>query len=264
MNITKTSLVYFSATKTTQKVARAIGEGAGAPVEEYDFTFCNKQPVEAPAPFGGDELVVIGAPVYVGRVPAFTNEYLKKLKGNKTPCVLLGVYGNRHYDDYLAELEDMMTAQGFLPVAAAAFVGEHSFSSNIAGGRPNAGDLAEARAFGKKVAEKLAVAAQAPVLEAGKVPGNRPYKEIMTMPPIGPIVSEACIKCGKCAQVCPTGAIDPEDVTKVNGMKCIKCRACARICPVGAIDLVQPPFQQVIQNCEAGFGKPDKENWTLL
>ena len=32
------SLVYFSATKTTQKNLRAIAEGIGLPVKEYDFT----------------------------------------------------------------------------------------------------------------------------------------------------------------------------------------------------------------------------------
>ena len=263
MKLQKVNLVYFSATKTTAKVAQAIGEGTGLPVSTYDFTYVNKQPVQAPPAFGADELVVVGAPVYFGRIPVFTLDYLKQLKGSNTPCVLLGVYGNRHYDDYLVELEDLLKGQGFVPVAAGAFVGEHSFSSNIAGGRPNEQDLQEAKAFGKSVMEKLSAAREIPALAQGTVPGNRPYKEGGSMPPIGPVANEKCTRCGQCAAVCPMGAIDPEDVTKVDGAKCVKCRACARVCPVGAIDLPEA-FQPVVARCEAGFSKPDKANQTIL
>ena len=58
------SLVYFSATKTTQKNLRAIAEGIGLPVKEYDFTLPQNR--SADITFGPDELVLAGAPVYGG------------------------------------------------------------------------------------------------------------------------------------------------------------------------------------------------------
>ena len=42
-----------------------------------------------------------------------------------------------------------------------------------------------------------------------------------------------CTDCGLCTEVCPMGAIDPADVSKVPGI-CIKCGACEKKCPVHA------------------------------
>ena len=69
MDLKKVNLIYFSATHTTAQTAQAIGEGAGLPVAVYDFTFVNREPVSPPPAFGPDELVVVGAPVYFGRIP---------------------------------------------------------------------------------------------------------------------------------------------------------------------------------------------------
>jgi hypothetical protein len=47
---------------------------------------------------------------------------------------------------------------GCIPIAAGAFIGEHSFSSDkrpIALGRPDQHDLSQAEAFGRTIKEKL-------------------------------------------------------------------------------------------------------------
>ncbi len=43
-----------------------------------------------------------------------------------------------------------------------------------------------------------------------------------------------CTKCGKCAGVCPSGAIQPGDY-RIDKEKCIKCGACVEACPNGAL-----------------------------
>ena len=102
------SLVYFSATKTTQKNLRAIAEGIGLPVKEYDFTLPQNR--SADITFGPDELVLVGAPVYGGVMPLLEREYLEQhVSGQNTPCVVVIVYGNRAYDVCLVELEVLMT-----------------------------------------------------------------------------------------------------------------------------------------------------------
>ena len=147
------SLVYFSATKTTQKNLRTIAEGIGLPVKEYDFTLPQNR--SADITFGPDELVLAGAPVYGGVMPLLEREYLEQhVSGQNTPCVVVAVYGNRAYDDCLVEMEDLMTEKGFAVIAAAACIGEHSLTSEIATGRPDESDLAKAKAFGKQLAEK--------------------------------------------------------------------------------------------------------------
>lgn len=47
----------------------------------------------------------------------------------------------------------------------------------------------------------------------------------------------ACPQCGKCAEVCPEGAItqNPKGVYMINKKKCTGCGACAKACPFGLI-----------------------------
>ena len=62
-------------------------------------------------------------------MPLLVREYLEKhISGNNTPCAIVAVYGNRHFDDCLVEMEDLLTEKGFLVTAAAACLGEHSYT----------------------------------------------------------------------------------------------------------------------------------------
>lgn len=71
MEIKKVKLIYFSATGTTRKVLESIAEGiAVEDVEHINLTLPGGVQ-QSPPPFS-DELVIIGAPVYGGRLPVLS------------------------------------------------------------------------------------------------------------------------------------------------------------------------------------------------
>ena len=61
------SLLYFSPTDTTARIVKAVGEGVKQNWKEYNLTLPANR--EKPPAFGEHDLVVIGVPVYGGRVP---------------------------------------------------------------------------------------------------------------------------------------------------------------------------------------------------
>jgi len=234
MEISKVKLIYYSPTGTSKKTLEGITKGLGVSIVEHiDLT----PPIAASGshviPAG--ELPVFAIPVYGGRVPSVAAQRLKTVKGNGTPAVLVAVYGNRAFEDALIELRDISAEQGFTAVAGAAFIGEHSFSSDstpIAPGRPDAEDLAKAKKFGELVRAKMEGLAE-PVEVA--IPGNRPYKERNPSSPRSPETTvESCNLCGVCVDVCPTKSITVSDKVETMKETCTTCSACVKICPTGA------------------------------
>ena len=267
MELNSVSCICFSPTGTTRAIVENIAKGLGvAEIAMNDFT---QRSGRAGQELGiTEDLVVIAAPVYYGRLPEEAVPFLKRLDGRNIPAVLVVVYGNREYDDALLELKDIAEERGFVPVAGGAFIGEHSYSLTsrpIAADRPDGQDREAARRFGVNIREKLKDTDALDTLAPLSVPGNFPYlvperlhmlKEIRKQIPFTPETdTKLCIGCGICAEVCPTGAVDPEDVTRIDRWNCLICFACVKSCPEGAKDLTDPNFNQAIgelaQACQA-------------
>ena len=153
MEIKNIHLVYFSATFTTRRVLREIARVIGANVVEHDFT-CGLPFGELRVDGEGD-LLVVGAPVYAGRLPVRAARTFGMLRGTHTPAVAVCVYGNRDYDDALVEEQDIIEANGFKTVAAGAFIGRHCIFPKVAAGRPDAGDMRKVTEFASRCADLL-------------------------------------------------------------------------------------------------------------
>jgi flavodoxin len=153
MKVKQVKLIYFSPTGTTQKVLESIAKGITVEdVEHINLTLPEGAQQTIP-PFS-DELVIIGAPVYGGRLPVDAINRFKQLKASKTLAILIVVYGNREFEDALLELKNLAIELGFNPVAGGAFIGEHSFATKdvpIANGRPDSLDVQKAMDFGAKI-----------------------------------------------------------------------------------------------------------------
>ena len=227
----KISTIYFSPTKTTKTIVETIANVFSNEVNTYDITFDRTKEVKN---FKEDDLLVIGMPVYGGRIPYLVQEFVKNLKGENTLCIPVVVYGNRDYDDALLELCDYLEEGGFKIVSAGVFVAEHSFGPEIAGGRPNNADLNIAKEFAIKSKEKIEN--KTGDFEKLNIPGNRPYKEGAPSPiNWGPETLDSCNNCGSCKDVCPMGIIDKENPKLITDLsKCLHCCACVKSCPQNA------------------------------
>ena len=246
MHIGKVKAVYFSATGTTQKVveniAHSIADKLEAEYETFDFTLPAAR--EAALVFREDELVVFGTPVYAGRVPNVLLKYLDTMEGNDALAIPVVLFGNRNYDDGLIELRDILEKHGLHTVAAAAFVGEHSFSYILAKGRPDATDLELSKDFARRCAESIERRIDLSGIEPVTVKGiPYPYRgyyqprdrkgNSVDIRKVKPLTNDQCNHCLICADVCPMGSISRDDVREFTGI-CIKCGACVKKCPTHA------------------------------
>ena len=213
-------LICFSPTHSSHMIGETVLQGLGTGhVSETDLTY--EKPEENLTIHSGITVIVV-------------------------PVV---VYGNRDYDDALLELRDWCVAHGFVPVAGAAFIGEHSYSRPdrpIAGGRPDNPDLQKARAFGEQVGRLLnrfqTLDEVAPIV----VKGNFPYKVKGPKTPQTPeTVAELCTQCGFCIGICPVQAIRLEEEIVSDAGRCIKCCACVKQCPNEA-RLFETPYTDLL------------------
>ena len=238
MEIKQVKLICFSPTGTTRTVLESIAKGiAVEDVAHFDLTLPEESRQAIP-PFS-DELVVIGAPVYGGRLPVDAVHRFRQLNAVDTLAVLVVVYGNREFEDALLELKTLALELGFHPVAGGAFIGEHSFATAdvpIANGRPDSRDVQLAIDFGARIKDKVTAL---PSLDAGTdlaVPGSFPYEaggaRSMAVSPV--TREETCTVCGTCAGVCPTAAISVDGSVATETGLCIRCCACIKSCPTGA------------------------------
>lgn len=268
MKLEKIWAVYFSGTGTTRRTVERIAGGIASrlnlPAESVDFsrpavrqeTLC----------FGEKNLVVFGTPVYAGRVPNVLLPFLQeRVVGGGALAVPVVLFGNRNYDDALIELRNILAADGMHPIAAGAFVGEHSFSRVLGADRPNAEDEALMDEFAARVAALAAGLDAAPVKSVA-VRGQEPLRPYYTPRdragnPINILKVKPktdlsrCGGCGLCADLCPMGSIDPADVSAVRGI-CIKCCACVKGYPTGAKFFDDAGYLYHQHELEAQYARP--------
>ena len=246
--------IYFSATGTSKKVVLAISQSIATEFVVEDITFQSLQNTT----YATNDLLCVAVPVYGGGVAPVALKRLEAIRGNNTPAVVVVVYGNRNFERAAVQMSDFLAERGFITIAVAAFVGEHSYSTEqypIAVGRPAEGDINDAKHFGQLVKEKLATGIESVDVSALQCPDSgeenvkafvefvKGYQAEQAKNPIKllPITDEdRCVMCGVCVDVCPMGAIDRENVSVVDSALCIKCCACVKECPKEAKTLNSP------------------------
>lgn len=157
MHINRIYSIYFSPTGTTMRVVSAMAQTLSAklacPVHTFDFTL-PKSRTGFPH-LTADDLILFGCPTYAGRLPNLLLKYLDTIAGCDALAVPIVTYGNRHFDNSLIELRDILEGHGFHTIAAVAACCEHSFSERLAAGRPDAEDLSQFHQFAASICDRL-------------------------------------------------------------------------------------------------------------
>ena len=278
--------MFFSGTGTTEKIVTAVADGMGRCSDRFsraeDIDFTPPAAREQTYRFGREDVLVFGVPVIAGRVPNVLLPFLNTLEGGGAIAIPVVLYGNRNFDDALIELRNILEERGFHTVAAAAFIGEHSFSRILAAGRPDEQDLQIAADFAKAAAariEELAseagsaegLARVLDELEPVRVDGQdpiRPYYKprdrkgnhiniLKVRPKLDP---DKCTGCGICVDACPMGSIKAEAPGVVDGI-CIKCCGCEKKCPEGALYFDDEGYLYHKRELELGY--PDRKEPNL-
>ena len=264
MNVETVWNIFFSPAGSTAKISESIATVAAqvlnVPVKAVNLTPPGAR--EREYHFTQKDLTVIAFPTYAGKLPNKILPDLKRcLHADSAPAIAVVTFGNRAFDNSLAELTDCLTHNGFFTVSAAAFASRHAFTDKVGSGRPDETDMAEINHFALASAEKVQnltdiVATLTPSGNATLTPyGNTtvaPSGNAMVVPsgnaaaayyvpcgtdgkPVNFLKAKPrtdlskCSQCGTCARSCPMGSIDPEDVSVVRGI-CIKCQGCVRKC----------------------------------
>ena len=225
MNITA---LYFSPTKGTKKAVECLLTCFDNVEKKtlVDNTLPKQR--EIIHEFKNEDLVVVANPVYAGQLPPAMGLW-KNLRGNDTPCIIMACYGNRHYDDTLAQMQQMLEVRGFSVIGAIAPVIPHIFASNLGAGRPNMADKAVFKVFADAICKKIATGDFKEI----SVPGDSNPQPKQALPIPKTYDKKLCTLCGACAAHCPVGAIDPLTAA-IDDKLCINCMRCVKICPVHA------------------------------
>lgn len=228
-------VLCFSPTNTTKKICMAIASGMGAkdPVD-LNITipeFRTKLASTPNAILENIDHIIIGAPVYSGKLPIQVIECLLSISGNEKKCTAVVVYGNRDYGFALYHMVKILSNNNFNVLAAGAFIGQHTYSDivPVAIGRPDKADLKKACNFGS---ESLNTSNY---LSVEDIPVQRDmFSKSDNYNSIQPVFkSENCNHCRICSKRCPINIISPVTGNWLNQeakKQCIGCMACVSSC----------------------------------
>ena len=243
--------VYFSAKGTTQKCANYIAD-----ILSTDNVSKNLLDFTEPNHFDltSNDVLLLSMPVYGGFIPHHCIEMIKQIKGNNTPAIILAIFGNRHFDNALLQMQDLVEANGFKVIAAGAFLAEHSIFPSVAQGRPDADDYAYMKHFAEKCSAILSSNNWQNKMLI--VPGDKNYDPtVFKGVPFHPEANDDCTNCQKCVNICPMHAINASNPKATNAEICISCGACIKACPVKARDY----HSLMYKTAKAGFELKCKE-----
>ena len=137
----------------TKEIASRLQENSVAEISTQMFELYGSGPERID--LDDETVVVIGAPVYVGKVPLPAVRALDKFNANGAVAVAAVTYGARTYGNALYELQHYAEVHGFKVIGAGAFSMDRRRHSEMSGKGEFAGDIDTVVSFSKAAAAKI-------------------------------------------------------------------------------------------------------------
>jgi len=238
------SILYFSASGNTSKIARWIGDELaekGFKIHSFKIPeILNSVPDE----LKNSDIIIIGSPTYMWHTPPIVKKFLESLKDlDNKPVGIFVTFGSVTAGSNLSFISKIIRKKNGRIVGAMQLEAEHSMmfksDSPLAKGKPFDDDVSCVKEF-VSLCLKRASSSKG---EIKKIPSTMKHFAFMAPPGIGirlmpqlKFKNEICTLCGKCIEQCPTENIMIKDNTVIHGNNCLLCYNCVRTCPRGAVD----------------------------
>jgi NAD-dependent dihydropyrimidine dehydrogenase PreA subunit/flavodoxin len=256
--MTKSIIVHLSYTGNTLKIAEAIKKGIAPHVTQTDLVRLRETD---PKSLAGYDLIGIGSPVRLGRMPAELAAFIEGLDGLEGKhCFVFNTHAALPVNFMKAAVTSLqdkgLTVIGFKNWYCAVYL-PYVPKPYFTDGHPDEIDLEEAEDFGRQMVDHswrlqngesglVQELPEGPLYDkiyGAKMTGSLPPEVMKARAQGFSIDMEKCTRCNYCVELCPTGSID-FSTDQPTFSQCDQCWLCEQTCPRGAISFNYPPLHK--------------------
>lgn len=239
-------IFYFTGTGNSLWVAKSLGEALGEPLVSIADEL-HKEEKDLVYPVRPDEKILFVYPVHSWGPAVLVTRFISRLTLNGyagQPVYSVSTCGDEcGYTNQL--IGKSLGKRGISLSAAYSVIMPNNYillpGFNVDSKEVEERKLQDAPLCVAEIIEAIWEHQQDALYHTGSMPGLKSYwiYPLFAHLAIGSNsfrVTDACISCGLCERICPTGTISMQDRKPVWANTCVQCVACIHRCPVRAIE----------------------------